>query len=436
MLAVVVAAEYRRRVTTRAFLLTTFLGPLAVLAIGGGAVAIVAHSVDADSEQQRRVAVLDHGARLLARLQAADGEQLVVSAAPEPLEAARQAVRDGRFDSLVVLPREAAEPGGPTTLHHFTARPPSLGFERDLRTLVLDAVRRERLSGFDLPPRALDAIDERLRLVNVSLSPDGEGERSGIPPDIAGLAMSFVLFMIMAIYGGMVMQAAMEEKTSRMAEILVSSVRPFHLMMGKILAVAGMAATQFAVWLAMLAAAGVVAGWLLSPEDLAEIGLGRAVPAEDADAGPTNGGNGFGLGLRRDVAAVALVMLPLGYLINASLFAALGAMYETAQEAQMGVAIAMAPLFATIVIVQTLRLAPESALIGFTSLFPLTAPVIMPARMLIDDVPTWQVAASLVLCAGAAAGVTWLAGRIFRLTLLRYGQRPGPRDVLRILRSD
>ena len=243
-----------------------------------------------------------------------------------------------------------------------------------------------------------------------------------------GVGVGVVLLMVVWIYGALVMQATMEEKTSRMAEILVSSVRPFDLLFGKILAVGGVAATQLSVWLVMLVAFGVLAAGVVPAEDLAEMGL--SAPAETA------GGAVVWHAIRFDVVAVVLLMLPLGYLINASLFGALGAMYESTQEAQVAVTIAMMPMIVAMLMVQIASLVPNSALVVFGSYFPFTAPVMLPARMLVADMAAWQVLASVALCASSALAVIWLAGRVFRGSLLIYGKKLALKEIWTILRAD
>ena len=300
----------------------------------------------------------------------------------------------------------------------------SLGFERTLGRTVLDAVRMERLARFELPRDAVRAMEARLRLDTIVVSDAGEAE-AVVEPVVVGFALSMAMFMVMALYGGLVMQTALEEKTSRMAEILMASVRPFALMLGKILAVGALALTQLAVWGAMLAAAALAALAVVPPDALAGVGVGTG-----GDADP-----GLGAVVPARVWAVAAVMLPLGYLLYASLFAALGAMYETAQDAQLGVTIAMTPLLAAVLVVQTARVAPDSAIVAFVSLFPFTAPVMLPTRLLLVDVPPWQVVLGVALCAATAAAVVWLAGRVFRGSILLLGAKPSWRVVWRILRG-
>ena len=429
MLLTVFTSEYVRRVRTKAFVLTTLLAPIALVGVMGAAIAAIYFSVESESARERRVAVLDESGKILPVLEARENETYRLRTAPDSIEAAKQAVVDGDVDVVLVLPRELAEPGGPPDVAVYVKDKQSITAEQALRSFLLGVVRDVRLAQYELPDEVMETVNAGLKLTTVAVTESGAEEEGSAAGSVAvGLGVGVVMLMVMWIYGALVMQTTMEEKTSRMAEILVSSVRPFELLLGKIVAVGGMAATQLAVWLAMLLAFGVVAAGILPTEDLVEIGL--AAPAEQAD-GPV-----VLPSIRFDVVVVVLVMLPLGYLINASLFGALGAMYESPQEAQVAVTIAMTPMIAAILMVQTVGLAPNSALVAFGSYFPFTAPIMLPTRMLVADMAAWQVLVSVVLCASSALAIVWLAGRVFRGSLLIYGKKLAPKEIWTILTAD
>lgn len=427
MLLAVVQAEYLRRVTTKAFLLTTVLAPVAIVVLVGAAVVGVSSSVDAESTRERNIAILDESGLLLPKLLERDSEVYRMFAAPSSLAAAKQVVIDGDAEILLVLPKGLVAAGGPTEATAYVDRQQGIEASASLRRFVQAVVREVQLAAYDLPPEVLDALGRGLSLDTVSLDDDGE-QRSTMAAMVVGFAAALLMLMIMAVYGGLVMQAVMEEKANRMAEILVSTVRPFELLMGKILAVAGVAATQFVVWLAMLAVAGVVGMQIIPTEDLVELGVAEAVGDDIVESAIP--------GFRFDVLLVVVVMLPLGYLIYASVFGALAAMYETSQEAQVAVTIAMAPLIAVVMLVQVVGLAPNSALVTAGALFPFTAPAMLPTSMLVADLPPWQVVLSIVLCALSALAVVWVAGRIFRGSILTYGKKIGIKDIWLILTSD
>ena len=430
MTLTVFLAEYLRRVQTKAFILTTLLGPLVLAAIGGGAVAVIAYSAESDASRERRLAVVDESGLILPELRRREHESFRLVSAPTSLEDAKRAVIDGDTDVLVVLPPDMARPSGATEASAYVAEKQSVNAEQALRRFVLDAVRDVRLAEFDLPTEVRDTINERLALTAVAIDESGEEESASAASSmVVGALVGALLLMLVWIYGSFVMQATMEEKSSRMAEILVSSVRPFEILLGKILAVGGMAVTQLLVWFAMLLAIGAAFALLVPMEGLAELGMATAA----AEGEPLE----FALPpLRFDVLLVVLVMLPLGYLINASLFGALGGMYESPQEAQVAVGIAMSPMIFAMLMVQTVGLAPNGVPVVVASFFPFTAPIMLPTRMLVSDVPIWQVLLSMALCAGSALGVIWLAGRAFRASLLIYGKKFKPRDIWQILTAD
>ena len=425
MLLTVFTSEYLRRVRTKAFIWSTLLGPVA-LAVLGVVIAAIVSSVESESARERRVAVLDESGRILPALEARANETYRLRPAPDSIEDAKRAVVDGDVDVLLVLPRGLAEAGEPAVASAYVKDKQSIMAEQALRAFLVDVVRDVRLAAYELPAEVLDTLYARLTLTTVAVA-DGGHEEEGSAASSApiGLGVGVVMLMVVWIYGALVMQTTMEEKTSRMAEILVSSVRPFDLLLGKILAVGGVAATQLSVWLAMLLAFGVVVAGVLPAEDLLEIGL--ASPGEEPD-GPV-----AWPAIRFDVVVVVLLMLPLGYLINASLFGALGAMYESTQEAQVAVTIAMMPMIIAMLMVQMVGLAPNSALVAFGSYFPFTAPVMLPTRMLVVDMAAWQVLVSVVACASSALAIIWLAGRVFRGSLLIYGKKLGLKDVWTIL---
>lgn len=438
MIGVVFASEYLRRVKTKAFVLTTLIGPVALIALAVGAAVLVSASVQSEREREHLIAVYDESGLLLPILRDAHSAAFrfeTPDGADVDVERQKQAVAEGRLHGFLHLPAALAEVGGAVDARLYLEKKQSLVAERELRTLVRRAMRTARLDRYDLPPEVLSTMRDGISLDAVVVSDDGEEQQaSAAGPVAVGWIMAFAVLMIVWIYGGLVMQTTMEEKSSRMAEVLVSSVRPFDLLMGKILSIGAVAATQLAVWLAMLlgiAAVGAVAAgvWLADAEPLANLPPGEVGEAGEKIAGLI-------AGFRIDVFLVAVLMVPLGFFVSASIFGAVGALYETPQEAQMAVAFLTAPLVLTTIMVQMAGLAPNSALIVFGSFFPFSAPAMLPMRMLLTSVPLWEVLASIATCLASAVGLVWVAGRIFRGTLLNYGKKPTFKDLRNALLAD
>lgn len=440
-LRVIFASEYVRRVYTKAFLLTTLLVPAVVIAVVAVVGILVSQSVQSESARAKRqgVAVLDETGRLFSMLREAAAEEddgYWLTAVPGPLATAKNHVRAGGHHGLLVLPEGLADDGSPAPIEFFAKKKQSVLQEEALRKFVFGVVREARLARHELSPEAYAALREPLIFNVLALVTEGEGQSGSVRTSgAAATAIAMVVFMVATIYGGAMMQAVMEEKSSRMAEIVVSSAGAFELLLGKILAVSAMAATQLGLWFVLLLAGGVALALALGgiPTDFSPAQV--AVPLAEEDAGRKLFPQGLPA-VRWDVVWVVLLMLPLGYLINASIFAALGAMHENPWEAQMSVTVAMLPMVLAFIVAQTIVFAPNSALVLVCAFLPFTAPAILPARMLLVDMPLWQVAFSVGLCVASTLGMVWLCGRIFRGSLLVYGKKLGWRDVRQVIFAD
>lgn len=430
MMFVVFAAEYKRRVKSKVFLIVTFLGPLLLFGGVGTMVFLAMQSAESETERLRgyRIGVLDEDGRVFAGMKARGEETYRFVRASNTLESAKQGMFTGHYYALLVLPPGIADGETDEAPSLYVRERQSILAQQGLSSHVSQAVREVRLAPYDLSPKVRFILANQLALNVVSLSDAGDEEASspGISAAVGFGLASFTMFVV-ALYGGLIMQVMMEEKGSRMAEVVLSSVRPLELLMGKVLSVAAVAATQIGTWIAILAVVGVV------------LSLSGRVEAELAEFMPAAVGDGGALslaGIRYDVVLVVLVMLPLGYFLNCSVFAAVGAMYENPAEAQMSVTLAFMPMILTIFMVQMLLVAPNSGVVAFGAFFPFSAPALLPARMLLTDMPVWQTLLSVALCAISTFAMIWLAARIFRGSLLIYGKRPTLRDLRNVIFDD
>ncbi|NIM51854.1 MAG: ABC transporter permease, partial [Gemmatimonadales bacterium] len=229
----------------------------------------------------------------------------------------------------------------------------------------------------------------------------------------------FVLYVAILLYGMQVMGSVVEEKTSRIIEVLVSSLRPFQLLAGKVVGVGAVGLFQFLIW-------GVSAWVLIRHRDVVLGVLGVQVPT----------GSGFGL---PDVSAATLAIIVtfflLGYFLYAAMFAAVAAMSSTEAEARQ----AQTPVVMLLVLPSVLLIGilqqPDSGLAVSLSLFPFSSPIAMPVRWAAAQVPAEEVLASVALLVVALWLVTWAAGRIYRVGILMYGKRPNMRELARWVRA-
>ena len=250
---------------------------------------------------------------------------------------------------------------------------------------------------------------------------------------VVAYALSFMLYMFILIYGVMVMQSVIEEKNSRVLEVMVSTVRPIEMMLGKILGVASVALLQVAIWVVLLL--GV--GFFVMPE-LIPSEMSMAVEMLKQGASPENAGVDMGLlqaiATLTDVAYLAKIIVSLlvfmvsGFLLYAALFAAIGSSVDNPQDAQQLQTPVTIPIILSLFVMLSVINDPTSELAFWFSMIPLTSPIVMMARIPYD-IPTWEIALSLGILIATFAVVVWFAGKIYRVGILMHGKKPTLKEL-------
>ena len=262
----------------------------------------------------------------------------------------------------------------------------------------------------------------------VSTKKGEEGKRKGsvVLATGIGMLMGFLIYIVVLIYGSMVMRAVMEEKNSRINEILVSSVRPFQLMLGKVIGVGMVGLTQFAIWLIFIPilqiAVGLVFGSKLSSmqsaDQLSKVDTDTQAMLSIMDELQTLSSYNYTY-----IIIVFILFFLMGYLLYASLFAALGsAIGEDSAESQSITLPVTIPVILSFYIAIAVVQNPNSSLAHWSSFVPFFSPVVVPARLAFHP-PFWEVALSLFILFITCIGVIWLAGRIYRVGILMYGKK-------------
>jgi len=294
-------------------------------------------------------------------------------------------------------------------------------------------------------PKRIDSIKNRAETISISTTKRGEdGNMKESNLDIAsaiGYVTAFLIYITLFIYGVMVMRGVMEEKTSRIAEVIVSSVKPFQLMLGKIIGIGAVGLTQFLIWIILIVVLSTVATSLIPPEVLLQ--------AQQAQQGMPGSSEQGGDAIRTLATAqntLSSVNWPLiiitflfyflgGYLFYASLFAAVGsAVNEDSQDAQSLSFPITLPIILAIFIMMNAINDPGSSLATWASIIPLFSPIVMMARIpfgVPDTVPYWQLALSMVLLIAGFLGTTWLSAKIYRTGILSYGKKPSWKQMLK-----
>lgn len=407
---VIARREFIERVRTPWFVIATVLGP--VLMIASIVVpAVLARSVD----HAARIQVVDHSGRvgppLVAALQAVRWQaELVPSDTPESTLLGR--IADERIDGFLTIPKEA--PDGGAVIYQGDNATNDLAM-RMLYQLVTQTEQALRATDAGLPPDKLASV-----LAPVDFRPrhtTGEsGGSSGLAATIVGYAVMFVLYLAILLYAVNVLRSVVQEKTNRIVEIMVAAAKPHALMLGKITGVGAVGLLQITLWTAMAIVTMTYRGAILGVFGVESAG-GWSVPPLGA----------------LDV-AVVLVYFVLGYFFYAAIYAAVGAMVSSEQEAQqVQTPIAML-LVIPVVCVQLVNSNPRGTAAEVLTLVPFSSPVLMPMRWLLGGASTTSLLVSMGILLASTLVLARIAARIYRVGILMYGKRPSLRELWRWLR--
>jgi ABC-2 type transport system permease protein len=415
----VVRREYLERVRTRWFLIATIFGPV----LFGSLMVLPAliASRDKGAADASNIVIIDAtgtdlGTRVSTRLAggvtAGDKSARVVPVATSgiaPAESLATAdVMQERAKGYLIVDSTSLVSGraryaGSNTTAIFDMQRLERALQRELLSLRLESAGLDPEVGRSLTGISANISTERL-------TKQGRGG-SGQVNFIVGLAVAMTLYMTIFIYGLNVLRGVLEEKQTRVAEVVVASIPATRLLAGKVVGVGAVGFTQIVLWMVI----GVIMYYVRAPI-LASFGVASA-PLNIPDVGFST-------------AFTLLGFFVLGFMFYAGLFAAVGATINSEQEAQQAQMPVVLLLVASVMFVQNILMQPDGTLSIIMSTLPFSAPIVMPLRMTVAPVPVSQVVISLLSVAVGAAFTTWIAGRIYRVGLLMYGKRPTFREMM------
>jgi len=418
-LSLVISREYFSRVKKKSFLLTTFLVPLVII---GFYVAIIALTVTGSTEKQH-IIVQDDANVFNGKADTSD-PNLIFTLTSKSLQADAQNYEAKGFDAYLYLPADSNQK---MVLH--TSHTAQISLMSDLEKILNNAMQKKRLMQQGLDPQKFNEITQEVYLENAIDSKEGEKKSDSGIAYIVSFACGFLIYLMMLIYGTQVMRGVSEEKTNRIAEVIVSSVKPFQLMLGKIIGIGAVGLTQFLIWIVLVTGL--------------KIGTTTFFP-DVMQQMTSEGGTAGGIVPIMSSIMQGLSALPLGkilfcfvfyflggYLLYASMFAALGSIVsEDPQEAQKMTFPITMPIILAFVIMNKALVDPNSSIAVFGSIFPLTSPIVMMARISYD-VPVWQLGVSMFLLVATFVFMTWMAGRIYRIGILMYGKKPSWKELMK-----
>jgi ABC-2 type transport system permease protein len=280
----------------------------------------------------------------------------------------------------------------------------------------------------DMVKKAHVDVDVR----SIKWSESGDEQQSSTDAAMGlGFVLSLITYMFVLMYGAMIMNSVIEEKTNRIVEVVVSSCRPFQLMLGKIIGVGLVGLTQMAIWIVLLAIVGTVAGSAFGLNGMATTNVSPEAMATVQDMGVMESITRQALSINYVPILINFVLYFLGgYLLYSSLFAGLGSAVDQASDASQFttpvILIMLIAFYAGIACAEN----PMGPMAVWCSIIPFTSPVVMMVRLPFG-VPTWQLILSIVLLFGTALAITWMAARIYRRGILHYGQKASFKDLFK-----
>ena len=416
--------EFLTRVQKRTFLITTILVPLIIPAVMAGFIWLM---VKDSGDGPDRIMIHDESGVL--QLKNTKEFNFI------PLEGSRESARQvfAASEDFALLHVPAIDIHNPKGIELFTRK--NLGIEKTsaLQDVVSDRIRELRMEELKIDPAVMKAMRKNVRFEQKVISETGEESDSstGLLYGL-GMAMGIIIYMLVLLYGIQIMHGVIEEKSSKIVEVLVSTVRPFQLMLGKIIGIAAVGLLQFIIWIVLITTvSGSVTSWFgVNPGSKAVIEKAvedaSATDAEIPDMGTAEVEQM--LGMVWDLPLVSMVLVFLfyfigGYLMYGALFAAVGASVESVQEAQQfQFPVTMPLLIGYLGLFSVILRDPHAPASFWLSIIPFTSPVAMVGRIAFG-VPAWELALSMILLVAGFLFTTWVAARIYRIGILMTGTK-------------
>lgn len=425
---IIIQREFLKRVRTKGFIILTITMPFIMAAL----VFVPLWLSSIENDEQQKVAVIDPTGVYAKALKAS--KSFAFSAQPVITKEMRS--EDSPYDAVVAISGDLVKNNGKVTIYSHKEIP---GNMLDyIQSKLNETVQKQKLEATGIAglDKIIDDVQRDVNMKTVKWSKEGDEQASSTyVAIIVGGIFTLLIYIFVITYGGMVMQSVIEEKTNRIMELLVSSVKPFQLMMGKIIGVMLVGIAQMALWGVMLSIIMTVASVGFGVSQAQSIAAGQPMPS------PT-------MNMSQDTQELltAIVNLPYaeiglmfiimfvgGYLLYSSFFAATGASINEQEDAnQFVVPITMITLFGLYAAMYSIE-NTDGPLAFWASLFPLTSPIVMMIRIPFG-VPLWQELLSIALLYASAFFMIWIGGKIYRVGILMYGKKPSIKEIIKWMR--
>lgn len=427
----IVQREYTSRVKKKSFLLTTFLVPLFFIAMYVGIFFLTKKSFE---DSHATVYVIDMVGSIADELK--DTKNITYKVTQNSVKEQLEELKEGDDNrSLLIIPKDF---GSSQSIELLSAGKANIGTQSEVKNRLSTIVRNKKYKEIGLDLELIQNIDDTIKVSAKQINEQGDAKESHTEVAMGiAMALSVLIYLSLFLYGAQVMRGIIEEKTSRIVEVIISSVKPFQLMMGKIIGIGLVGITQFLLWIVLTIALTSVATTLIFDGKMSKTELVNGVA--QADAMP-QGNPGFDI-----TTALASVDFPLlltcffifflgGYFLYSALFAAVGSAVDSETEAsQFTMPITMPLLLTYVLSFGVLVNDPNGTIATWLSFIPFTSPIAMLVRIPFG-VPTWQIIVSVVLLILGFLLTTWFAARIYRVGILMYGKKVSLKELIKWFR--
>jgi ABC-2 type transport system permease protein len=424
--ALIIKREYLSRVKKKSFIIMTVLGPILMAALFVGAIWL---SLAQDGKQ--KVLIVDE-LQLFHTLPSSSNVQFEYTT--EDIHEVKKEFHKSDYTAILHIPYNILESNAANFLHK---KQPGFVAQKDIESRVESRIEDLKLKVTNMDRTDYDRIKTRISLASISFKEIGKEEESSQEAGLVGFVFAIMIYMFIFLYGVQVMRGVIEEKTSRIIEVIISSVKPFQLMLGKIIGVALVGLTQFLLWVVLTSSIiTVVQGVMLSnnfdTEQMVHPNQMTAQMLQDkmsADGQPKLDSNEVLAVINRINFPYMLGMFLFyflgGYLLYSAMFAAIGAAVDSESDTQQFMLPVTIPLIFAFVVAQLTVQNPEGPAATWFSIIPFTSPVVMMVRVasVPFDAIAWELLASMVLLIAGFIGTTWLAAKIYRIGILMYGKK-------------
>lgn len=419
----IIQREYLSRVKKKSFLILTFLVPSLFI----GMLFLVGYLTTKGDDSSKNFTVLDKSGIFVDQLK--NTENLTFSYVDGDYEAAKKKIRKSKNSFLLYIDADYANNGKTEII---SEKKPGIALVNDVETQMETILRNNKLIAAGIDTAVLNNSKAKVSINAKQLTDEGEKDASIEATFVVGFLSAFLIYLSLFIYGAQVMRGVIEEKTNRIIEIIVSSVKPFQLMLGKILGIGAVGLTQFLLWIILSTGLSTVAASYFTdkaPEKAKTEQVGKTSQSDEVVKAASSNNK-----VQAFLKAAGTINFPYilstfgfyflgGYLLYSALFAAVGSAVDNETETQQFMLPITLPLIFTFILgMNVIVNNPDSTLSFWLSIIPFTSPIAMMIRIPFG-VPGWQLALSIVLLIAGFIFTTWVASRIYRVGILMYGKK-------------